>query len=288
MTSTRRALLFWGVAAAVGCGSTTYDAPGADNGDAAAGDASDDATLSDDTAAPDDAAGDTGDAAEAGPRSYADTVLEDAPIAYWRFESADAGAVGDVTGHGHVIALSDAGASLGASAALTAQGKGLVLDGVSGYAHVPIADTAFEFPGTKTFTLEAWVDPASLTDSARVFSNDSVADGYALYADEAGVVLTRKNATFDSGARTTPLAVGKFAHVVATYDGARARLYVNGAVQDEKDSGTSVLTALSALTIGARADGLQYFFQGTLDEAAIYDKALTPARIKAHFDASKH
>jgi hypothetical protein len=79
-------------------------------------------------------------------------------------------------------------------------------------------------------------------------------------------------------------------HVVGVFDGSNISTYVNGILgATTAFSGTPRPNTNSAipLTFGARADGSEGYFTygGQLDEAAIYDAALSPARILAHYQA---
>jgi hypothetical protein len=82
----------------------------------------------------------------------------------------------------------------------------------------------------------------------------------------------------------TTLALNTWYYVVATYDGAVAKLYVNG-----KLDGTLKVTAVPKQTsdplfIGRRMDGL--FNDAALADVAIYSAALSAERIAAHWQAS--
>jgi hypothetical protein len=72
-----------------------------------------------------------------------------------------------------------------------------------------------------------------------------------------------------------------FLHVVATYDGTNVALYVNGQPFATSAISTPLVATGAPLTAGVLANWGS--FTGVLDEIAIYDKALTPARIAAHY-----
>ena len=84
---------------------------------------------------------------------------------------------------------------------------------------------------------------------------------------------------------TTPLVVGTWYHVAATYDGSTWRLYVNGTLDAQLAVGRAVASASdcpvalgSALTTAVPAAG---FFQGVLDEVRVWSVARTGAEIAA-------
>ena len=83
----------------------------------------------------------------------------------------------------------------------------------------------------------------------------------------------------------TPLTVGTWYHVAATYDGSAWRLYVNGRLDAQLAVGRGVASASdapvalgTAMTTAVPAAG---FFQGVCDEVRIWSVARTPAEILA-------
>ena len=81
------------------------------------------------------------------------------------------------------------------------------------------------------------------------------------------------------------VVAGGVYHVVGTYDGANVRLYVDG-VQVASGSLAGVLEqSLGGMHIGSW-DGASEFFDGTIDEAAVYPSVLSAERIAAHFAVS--
>lgn len=77
-------------------------------------------------------------------------------------------------------------------------------------------------------------------------------------------------------------------HVVCTYDGTTAKIFVDG-IEDQ--------TILSSASISEIGTGILYLggfpefpigITGILDEFSIYDSALSAARVEAHYDAGAH
>ena len=78
------------------------------------------------------------------------------------------------------------------------------------------------------------------------------------------------------------IAPGNTYHVVGTYDGGVQRLYVNGnEVSSNPLTGGLSVTASDVL-IGSW-DGGSEFFNGVIDEAAVYDAALPSDRVRVHY-----
>jgi hypothetical protein len=77
-------------------------------------------------------------------------------------------------------------------------------------------------------------------------------------------------------------------HLVGVYDGAKWRLYRNGV---EAASAAATVGALAvdqgSWAIGATGNGWADPYAGSVDEVAIYAKALTPNQVAAHYQAGK-
>ena len=80
------------------------------------------------------------------------------------------------------------------------------------------------------------------------------------------------------------LPVGTVHHVAVTKTGSTVRLYVDGSLNATKTLAGSIATHGRPLRIGMR-DGSKPF-GGTIDEVAIYDRALSSTRIQAHAAAA--
>src|SRR5207245_172118 len=73
-------------------------------------------------------------------------------------------------------------------------------------------------------------------------------------------------------------------HVVGTFDGITARLYVNGvAVASAALSGAYQPNTGNSREIGQAAPGGNFYFPGMLEEAAVYTTALSPAQVQRHY-----
>lgn len=77
------------------------------------------------------------------------------------------------------------------------------------------------------------------------------------------------------------LQLGKWNHVVYTYNGAAGALYVNGAPQSGVTTPSTGSTA--AATIGCRNDSAN-FLTGRMDQVSIYKRALTPREVMGMYE----
>ena len=175
----------------------------------------------------------------------------------------------------------------------------LSFDGVDDYVEVPDSPS---LDMMTAITMEAWVQFDSVDDRydtilAKVNASDPL-DGSAYYLRR-----TRIDATSDSWmgritsvirttdgrsqAKSPDVAIaGQWYHVVSTYDGTALKLYVNGTLEATTAATGEILQSDDPLWLGR--NGHPTYPQplmGTLDDAAIYSRALSAAEIQTRFDA---
>jgi hypothetical protein len=198
-------------------------------------------------------------------------------VAAYGFEEGSGATVADSSGNGLTGTISNA------TWVNNGQfGKALSFNGTNAW--VTVADSPL-LHLTTGMTLEAWVKPAAAaTGWTNVMFKERVGDGnYTLYsADGAGgkpVAGVDINGGILASA-TSPLAVGAWAHLAATYNGSSVVMYVNGTQVGSAAATGSMATSTLPLRIGGDSVFGEYF-NGLIDEVRIYDTALTAAQIQA-------
>ncbi len=80
-------------------------------------------------------------------------------------------------------------------------------------------------------------------------------------------------------------AAGQWHHIAATFNGTMKLIYVNGVLQGNESSyGGTVNTSASNVYIGASTKlNSMSFFNGTLDEVAIYNRTLSDSEVREHY-----
>ena len=166
-------------------------------------------------------------------------------------------------------------------------GMGLNFDGVDDHVDCGNASSLNLNP---PLTYEAWIYPKSF-DTAGVlyFMTKGVADnncgigfgvgGTSNGANKGSLFLYNGSTAVFS---TAPLSINKWYHVVATNDGTTTRLYINGALNNS-GSQTLVNCPQYAFWIGSRASYPILRFNGIIDEARVYSRALSADEIKMHY-----
>lgn len=230
------------------------------------------------------------DVTESGTVAYFTEVAMDSPQAYWRLDDpAGSTTAKDVTGNGHDGTYMG-GVTLGAAGAIANDADPAAsFDGATGWIDVK---NAFTFAGKVPFSLEAWVKPSTLDSNYHSWmsKNDSSgppSEGYLAFLDPTGPFSFQR---VDSGTKITAqggtnAAAGTWAHVVVVYDPTAGTIvYVNGQAGAAQAMDVSLAGATTDFTIGAQNAGTTAWWLGAIDEVAVYDYALSAARILAHYN----
>lgn len=202
-------------------------------------------------------------------------------IGLWRFDAGSGSQASDASGLGNSGALAG-------GAAWTAGRYGYAISATGGGSvEVPYA-AALNTPGAMTveaWIRTSWVNPGTSASGQGVVSREN-AGGFSLNTGRQGF---GGGAAFSVGYPTwlvgsTPVNDGLWHHVAATYDGAYARLYVDG-VQDAFAAAPNGLSnTFSPLSIGRSPnDAGATGFTGDIDEVHLLNYARTPAEILADY-----
>ena len=140
-----------------------------------------------------------------------------------------------------------------------------------------------------TFSIEVWAKASASGSGYRTPINSRIATGGDAYGYNLYIAPnnTWEFWTGGGGASWNVLGGGptasttSFDHLVGTYDGAAMGLYVNGVQVGSPVTVPYAANPSARLTIGA-SETDEYYFQGTLDEVAVYSTVLSQARISAH------
>jgi hypothetical protein len=206
-------------------------------------------------------------------------------VSRWRLGEEDGPAAEDVGGRDAV----PHGALTRAAPGLVAlEDDGAVAAAGSGYLEVPY-DAALN---PAEFSVELWATASGGAGTVRcaVTSRDSGPGvrGFQIGAgpDDAWQLRVGDGTTWHDVAGP-PAVVGSAAHVVATYDGTAARLYVDGVLSGTAPGVTVDPNRARPLRIGAgTTEGApSAWWVGKLDEVAVYDRALPAGVVQAHYAA---
>jgi hypothetical protein len=102
-----------------------------------------------------------------------------------------------------------------------------------------------------------------------------------------GGVTFERWGSFHNAVGGGPVNDGKWHHLVGTFDGARMKLYVDGALAEDNASGVTIVYDASSPFAIAKQSCCSNTFPGSIDEVALYDRALLDVQIKAHLAAAR-
>jgi len=232
----------------------------------------------------------------AGTSVHAAIVKADSPISFWRLDETTGPTALDSVGANNGTYTGTV--MYGVTGALTNDSDSAVeFDGSSGYVAVPYS-AALNPQGA--FSVELWVRPNSVPNSSGTPCPISSAQfsgnrsGWQIRERDTGwqfVLYTHSSSTVanDGLANTAHGGVPSttsWTHLVGVYDGTNTYLYVNGAAFSASSSGyvanyNDGVNAAGPLTIGARSS-LDNYFSGRVDEAVVYNRALSAAEVQSH------
>ena len=219
---------------------------------------------------------------------YQQEVMADSPLGYWRLGEASGTSAADSSGNNRTGAYLST-PTLGVQGALIDDPNSAVgFNGVDEYVEAPY--TAALNPSQ--FTVEAWafVTGGQGTYRSVVSSRDSApgnARGYVLYASSFNTWEFWTGSGAWNILSGPAVALNTWTHLVGTYDGSTARLYVNGSLA--ASTGSSYLqNGQRPLRVasGSNESAPRYFLPGRVDEVAVYGAPLLAARVGAHYAAA--
>ncbi|QEH32282.1 Chitodextrinase precursor [Aquisphaera giovannonii] len=208
-------------------------------------------------------------------------------VAAYGFNEGSGGSLGDASGNGNNGTISNATWATGKF------GTGLKFSGATNsYVSIPDAPS---LDLTGALTIEAWVDPSSLSSPeanwcaavAKDHPNSSNDISYAIYAATGTSTPPGAHILVSGGDKGVPasskLTLNSWTHLAATYDGATMKMYVNGTLMKSQAQSGSVVEVNAPLKIGGDWSG--EMFAGIIDEVRIYNVALTQSQIQGDMNA---
>ncbi|SRR6266480_950260 len=215
---------------------------------------------------------------------YSSTVLADSPIRYYRLNESSGTNIVDSGSQAHNGTL-NGGVTLSQAGLIFADSDtSMLFNGTTGYISLPTTSLP---TSAGAWTLEAWVKmPSSLPANFPVPLHMGTSTGGASNATSlvynAGTVSLGDGQNFLITGGT--LVANGVYHLVGTYDGTTAKLYINGVSIGSTTHTYTVAYGVSYIGNDDSSD----FWNGIIDEAAIYSTALSSTRVFAHWNAGYH
>jgi len=221
--------------------------------------------------------------------AYSDTIVADGPLGYWRLGESDPSQPAmDSSGNGNDGAYMG-GVTLGMPGAIandndTAAG----FDGASGFVDIPSNGT---FDLNNQFSLEAWVinSGQQLQQAGRIFSNGGFAwgivTGGGTFTKDAVRFTTFSHMDYDSNLTIVP-EDGSWHYLAVTLDDTNtATFYLDGGQTDSIPGPSPAFSSGLDLFIGKNPyQNAPEYFNGCIDEPAVYPSVLSPDQIANHYN----
>jgi hypothetical protein len=209
-------------------------------------------------------------------KTYAEEVLADSPMAFWRLDEVGLGVAVDFSGNHH-------DGTYGSFPLVRQTGA---LSGEESYSikSDSFAVAGFTVNAGTTHTCEAWVNIGATTGAAldgMVVGGLQASHQYCMYLASNTIYYSSFTGFFVSMAYA--FSSNTWYHIAVVRNGSSVDFYVNGqqvgATQNLGDNTASTYTNL-----GSYQDGT-FSFNGYIDEAAIYPTDLSASRILEHYIA---
>ena len=144
--------------------------------------------------------------------------------------------------------------------------------------------------GTGSFTLEAWAK-AKYTSSGSVYNAILTLGGDVVAPNNCGIVIDsslKPYIIYNTNASVGPIQnEGDWFHIVGSYDGTKATLYVNGSQVDQDTITAGTITNADTKMIGKGAS-TNRIYSDQIAQPRIYNRALTAEEVQRSYDSGKN
>ena len=150
-------------------------------------------------------------------------------------------------------------------------------DGTSTYVGNVANNAAFTL--TNGVTMVAWIKLSGLGVDRKIISKrpSYVLTVYNTNVPETEIFIGGSSQDTRSAGGGTVLTTGVWYQIAGTFDGSTVKTYVNG-VLDRQVSASGILSSTTyAIDLGKTADGTNNYFNGLIDDARVYNRALSAA-----------
>src|SRR5436309_428613 len=207
--------------------------------------------------------------------SYSATIIGTSGlIGYWRLGEASGAVACDSKGTNNGAYQS--GTTLGQPGAIANDpDTAVAFNGTSGW--VQVANDSSLNVGDR-FSIEAWVKRGSIGGSANQVIASKQANSWVLMFNTSNQLVLRKSTVADAVVSTATITdTTSWHYVAATKDGGSLKLYIDGT--DVTGTITNQTMTDNTLPLAIGQSSATAFFNGVIDEVALYSIALTPTQI---------
>ena len=206
-------------------------------------------------------------------------------VGYWTFDGGDVvnGVIRDMSGQGnHGNAMNIASSTFYAKGKVGQAGK---FDGVNDY-----IKEGSDFIGTSAISISAWMYPRSFGNGnlGRIVSNSRTE--FFVNSTNSILSFTGNGGTNIANSTNSSVVLNRWSFVTATRDstGSITNIYINGVLSGtaNQNSGAPV-NGTSNVVTGIRLASTQYYFNGSLDDIRIYNRALSATEVRQLYNMGR-
>lgn len=206
------------------------------------------------------------------------SLVSDANLqGYWRLESDGT----DSSGNGYTL-------SPGTAPTYTTGkfGNGADFETTSSQ-YITRSEAGLRFNGAKT--ISCWIKPESLYGDQYFVGlwNSSPNNYYQLKIDSSGGLTFQVGGVSGAVTSDAKVSIGSWYHVAGSWDGTTYSVYVNGTKKSGASGGSELSQDAGGFSIGRTGDYAGGYFDGIIDDVAVFDRALTDAEILTLCDVTR-
>src|SRR3989338_5686141 len=186
-------------------------------------------------------------------------------VAYWKMDEGSGSTVGDISGNGNDLTIiGNPLWSVNVPPTSVSDSFSLVFDGLT-YCQLVDSLKNSNFDFTTGFTIEAWINPTQVSDSA-------------ILSKFSGYMIWFRNCTVSNyidgsqAAATSNLVNGLWHHVAISWDGINQAVYVDGVREGDLVAHSTPPGTGGSLLL-ASYNPAQFNFIGNIDEVKVYNYA---------------
>jgi hypothetical protein len=224
--------------------------------------------------------------------SYSGAILNDAPNIYYRLDESSGTTAADSSGNGRNATYAASGVTLGVAGAIVNDtDTAITLNGTTG--SVQETSGGGVLNGNTNRSVEAWFKTTTATDMPIVAygSPGFPSQYFGVYVNGTAIEVQTGAGTIITFPGSAALNNGAWHHLVVTYDSGALpgtlKVYIDGANFGTQTPANPLSTTPdpAGLEVGKDNKATPAFFNGSLDEVAVYATVLATTQVSNHYKA---
>jgi hypothetical protein len=189
----------------------------------------------------------------------------------------------DISGNNNTATLLSASISGSIPVFPAANNRVLQFDGTSSFASMP--DGTFTNFGTGSFTFSTWINRSS--NGGFIFGSQTYNTFFTYFGFGGAFVYGRGNIGTDGTFSNTNFPMNSWRHIAFVKSNNTMSFYSNGQLMEQQPNTSSYVQGTSTFVIGKNPSSNVTYFQGSMSNYAVYNRALSQAEITQNYNALK-